>query len=135
LSDYFSTESGGTPTAAGHWVDLNATDLYDLAPGIRVRAVTGHECMVTVAEFDRGAVAPRHAHGEEQIVLVMQGEMEFDLDGDVRRLRAGESVVVPAWVPHAATCTATRAVTVETFSPPRAGLLALLGEAANGPTG
>ena len=50
-------------------------------------------CCATATIFAPGAVAPRHVHEEEQIVVVIEGEFTFDLDGDVRVMRKGDVAV------------------------------------------
>ncbi len=82
--------------------------------------------MLTHVEWSTGAHAPEHAHEEEQIVLVLAGEVEFELAGSTRVLRPGDSVVIPPWTKHAARAAAAHCVTVEGFAPPRAALLALV---------
>jgi len=56
---------------------------------------------------------------------MLEGELVFDLDGDVRTLRKGDVAVIPAWVPHGAWTTDTGCVEVDVFVPPRQSLLKL----------
>jgi quercetin dioxygenase-like cupin family protein len=58
-------------------------------------------------------------------VIILDGEMTFDLDGDVRVMRKGDVAVIPSWVPHGAWTTDTSCLEVDVFSPPRKSLLAL----------
>jgi quercetin dioxygenase-like cupin family protein len=83
--------------------------------------------MANFVHFDPGAEAPRHVHEEEQIVIILEGEMTFDLDGDVRTMRKGDVAVIPAWVPHGAWTTDTTCLEVDVFCPPRQTLLDLAG--------
>jgi quercetin dioxygenase-like cupin family protein len=129
---YFAAADGGKPVAAPRVVDLDATERYDLAPGIRVRAAVGEDCMMNLVEFERGGEAPMHAHAEEQLVLVMEGEVRMRIDGEARVLRSGHVAVIPSWVPHGAVGESERALTIEVFSPPRAALLELLEAAGRG---
>jgi quercetin dioxygenase-like cupin family protein len=70
----------------------------------------------------------RYVREEEQIVIVLDGEFTFDLDGDVRVMRPGDVAVIPAWVPHGAWTTDTSCREVDVFTPPRKTLLGLAGE-------
>jgi gentisate 1,2-dioxygenase len=81
--------------------------------------------MTNFVSFEPGAEAPRHVHAEEQIVIVLDGEFTFDLDGDVRTMRKGDVAVVPAWVPHGAWTTDSHCLEVDVFCPPRQSLLKL----------
>jgi quercetin dioxygenase-like cupin family protein len=87
--------------------------------------VLGQKAMTNFVSFEPGAVAPRHVHEEEQIVVVLEGEFTFDLDGDVRVMRKGDVAVVPSWVPHGAWTTDTHCLEVDVFAPPRSSLLKL----------
>ncbi len=79
--------------------------------------------MVNFVRFGPHTEAPHHAHREEQIVIVLEGEFEFDLDGDVRTVRSGDVVVVPSWVPHGAHTNDGECLEVDVFNPPRVTLL------------
>src|SRR6059036_424018 len=102
MSAYFSSEAGGAPTQPGRFLDLESVAPFTLAPGIQGRAAVGERCMVNLVQFERDGEAPVHTHAEEQVVVVIEGEVRFDLDGEVRILRAGQAVIVPPWVPHGA---------------------------------
>src|SRR5690348_2181555 len=81
--------------------------------------------MANFVSFQPGTEAPRHVHEEEQIVIVVDGEFTFDLDGDVRTMRKGDVAVVPAWVPHGAWTTESHCEEIDVFSPPRQSLIKL----------
>ena len=84
-----------------------------------------YRAMTNFVSFQPGTEAPRHVHEEEQIVIVLDGEFTFDLDGDVRVMRKGDVAVVPAWVPHGAWTTDSHCLEVDVFCPPRQSLLKL----------
>jgi len=75
--------------------------------------------------------APVHAHEEEQVTFVVDGEFEFDLDGDVRVMRPGMAVLVPPGVPHGAKTQDTPCYEIDVFSPPRRVLVEATRLAAN----
>jgi quercetin dioxygenase-like cupin family protein len=133
-AEYFAAGTG-TPTAMARVVDLEAVERFELVPGILTRAAVGEDCMVNYVEFERGGEAPKHAHAEEQIVLVLEGEVRMEVDGTERVLRAGQVAVIPSWSPHSAIGESKRAVTVEVFSPPRSALLDLMNDAGQGIAG
>ncbi|HEX8099437.1 MAG TPA: cupin domain-containing protein, partial [Actinomycetota bacterium] len=64
-----------------------------------------------------------HTHEEEQFTIVIDGEFEFNLDGDVRTLRRGQVAVIPPHVPHGARTNNTTCFEIDVFSPPRKMLL------------
>ncbi|HEY5104052.1 MAG TPA: cupin domain-containing protein [Acidimicrobiales bacterium] len=122
-SDHFNTDLTGTPTAEGRFVKVEDISPVAFVDGLDFRPVLAERTMVNFVHFDRNTEAPRHSHEEEQIVILLEGEFEFDLDGDVRTVRPGEVVVVPAWVPHGAWTKDTTCLEVDVFNPPRKSLL------------
>jgi quercetin dioxygenase-like cupin family protein len=117
------SEAGGTPTAAGRYVDVNAIQPVEFVPGLEFRPVLGERTMTNFVHFEPHTEAPVHTHEEEQIVIVLDGEFEFELDGEVRTMKAGDVAVVPPWVPHGAKTTDSRCDEVDVFNPPRKTLL------------
>jgi len=48
-----------------------------------------------------GGVITEHVHpGQEERFIITSGEAHFTLDGKPRKVRAGQTVIVPAGVPH-----------------------------------
>jgi quercetin dioxygenase-like cupin family protein len=122
---HFSTEAHGEPAGPGRYVNVDAITAVEFLPGLGFRPVLGQRAMTNFVSFEPGAEAPRHVHEEEQIVIVLDGEFTFDLDGDVRVMRKGDVAVVPAWVPHGAWTTDSHCLEVDVFCPPRQSLLKL----------
>jgi quercetin dioxygenase-like cupin family protein len=120
---HFSTEAGGTPTAKGRYVDVSTIAPVEFVPGLEFRPVLGERTMTNFVRFAPHTQAPLHVHEEEQIVLVLEGELEFELDGDVRMMRPGDVAVIPAWVPHGARTKEAPCFEVDVFNPPRRSLL------------
>jgi quercetin dioxygenase-like cupin family protein len=68
-----------------------------------------------------GSLKKKHQHHNEQITNVLEGRLEFRFgaDGaDVRIVATGESVVIPANLPHEVEVLEDTKV-IELFSPPR----------------
>lgn len=120
--EHFSSV-GGTPAGPGRYVDVSGISPAEFVPGLRFRPVLGEHTMVNFVSFDEHTEAPHHAHEEEQIVIVLEGEFEFELDGEVRTMRPGDVAVIPPWVPHGAWTNDTRCLEVDVFNPPRKTLL------------
>jgi len=125
---HFTAEALGEPAGPGRYVNVDALSPVEFVPGLGFRPVLGQRVMTNFVSYGPGAVAPRHVHEEEQIVIVVDGELVFDLDGDVRTMRKGDVAVIPAWVPHGAWTTEdTFCEEVDVFCPPRQSLLKLAG--------
>lgn len=121
-TSHFSS-AGGTPTAPGRYVDVEAIQPVEFVPGLEFRPVLGERTMTNFVRFAPHTEAPLHVHEEEQIVLVLEGEFEFELDGDVRTMRKGDVAVIPPWVPHGARTHDSTCYEVDVFNPPRSTLL------------
>jgi quercetin dioxygenase-like cupin family protein len=120
---HFSTRADGTPTAPGRYVDVGAIEAVEFLPGLAFRPVLGERTMMNFVSFEPNTEAPMHVHEEEQIVLVIDGEFEFEIDGDVRTMRVGDVAVVPSWVPHGARTHDTSCREIDVFNPPRRSLI------------
>jgi quercetin dioxygenase-like cupin family protein len=80
-----------------------------------------HTETMTVARIHlaAGAVVPRHAHENEQVANVVEGRLRFVVDGEELVVGTGESVALPANVPHEVEALEDSLV-LDVFSPVRA---------------
>jgi len=126
---YFEMGAGdpGAPRSKGRYVDVNAIDPIEFAAGLAFQPILGERLLVNFVRFQPNTVAPVHSHEEEQVACVIEGEFEFDLDGDVRIMRPGDVVHVPPFVPHGARTLDSSCFEIDVFSPPRRALLELAG--------
>jgi quercetin dioxygenase-like cupin family protein len=120
---HFSLDGAGVPTADGRFVDVSAVPDVEFVPGLHFQPVLGENALVNFVRFEEHTEAPVHVHEEEQIVIVLDGEFDFEIDGEVRRLTKGDVAVVPPWVPHGARTEDTTCLEVDVFTPPRTTLL------------
>ena len=79
--------------------------------------------MLARIELLAGCVVPRHEHANEQISYILSGALEmtaFYPDGrtEVHVVRAGEVLVLPPNIPHAARAIEDT-VNLDLFAPPR----------------
>ena len=91
--------------------NLNTLDLIEVATpadpslGCRVAfpiyAATGAAASaVGYFEIEPGKRPGRHTHSAEEVLLVLQGEVEAEIDGERARLSAGGLALIPAMAPH-----------------------------------
>lgn len=55
---------------------------------------------VLYAELDPGHGGPRHTDTPEELLLVLEGRVEVELDGATTTLEQNQLVLIPALVPH-----------------------------------
>jgi quercetin dioxygenase-like cupin family protein len=64
-------------------------------------SVPGREVIQVRVDFDPGYVAPRHTHFGEEIIYVIEGTLEYHVDGKPSgTYKAGDVLVVPAGAIH-----------------------------------
>jgi len=61
----------------------------------------GRELIQVRIDFGSDYVAPRHVHPGEEVVYVLEGTLEYAVDGHVPvRASAGDVLTIPARTPH-----------------------------------
>lgn len=98
----------------------------ELGKGIRFKPVFGRNLLFNYVYFEPNTEAPRHQHAEEQIGTMLEGEYEFEMNGEKRMIRPGDVYVVPPFVPHSARTYDKGCVALDIFSPPRSGFREML---------
>jgi quercetin dioxygenase-like cupin family protein len=91
----------------------------ELAPGVMLRAMWGDKVMMSMVEVAPRAVVPNHTHPHEQAGLVLQGEFEFTIGGETKRVRPGDAYVIPGGVEHSLVGSDGWSLVLDIFSPPR----------------
>ena len=84
--------------ARAQQVGTRRTDLqrHDLS-------MLGWEVIQTRTELDPGTSAPRHKHPGEEIIYVLEGTWEYQLEGQpAKTVKAGEVLFIPYGVVHSA---------------------------------
>lgn len=89
--------------------------------GVELRPVFGHGVMMSFVYMQPNSVAAVHAHPEEQMGTIIEGEYEFELNGVRRLCRRGDVYIVPPGVPHGARTFARPCIALDVFAPPRGG--------------
>lgn len=65
-------------------------------------SVPGREVIQVLVEFAPGVSFPRHAHPGEELVYVVEGALEYQLEGKPPvTVKAGEVLFIPHGTPHA----------------------------------
>ena len=63
----------------------------------------GREVIQVRVDLDPGVTFPLHSHPGEEIIYVLEGEWEYQVEGKgTMRLKAGEVLFIPAGVKHGA---------------------------------
>lgn len=120
---YFAANESAQRDDGGTYVAWEEITPIEMVPGLEIRPLLGENLMVTFVRFDPHTEAPRHWHDEEQMTIVLEGELEFEVGDETRLVRPGEAIVIPPNVPHAARTHDGTCLEMDVFHPPRQGLL------------
>ncbi len=108
------------PVAGGtHFPDLDLAPEKEIAPGVKIRVAWGDKIMLSRVILEAGAVVPMHSHPHEQAGIVLEGEFDFTIGNKTRRVKAGDTYVIPGGVSHGCLACEGRAVALDIFTPPR----------------
>jgi len=84
-------------------VPARLAELLDYAPGAVVSRTLAKSdaCTLTVFAFDESEELSEHTAPFDAYVQVLDGRVELTIGGEAVRPAAGETVLMPAGVPHA----------------------------------
>lgn len=103
----------------GPFIDATSFHPRNLTEGVTARLVSGERIMLSEVTIEANGVVPQHRHPHEQAGVCLNGEFDLEVDGEVRRIKAGDYYLIPGGTVHAARGVGSRAVTLDIFSPPR----------------
>lgn len=91
--------------------------LQEDVPGSMMWAVSLEKTMVTYFEVNPDCHFEHHHHESEQITFVIEGELFFDINGEVHCVKKGETIAIPSNIPHAVFTNNKSAKAVDAWSP------------------
>ena len=89
-----------------------------LSPSIGRKMIWGERTMMARVFLKKGAVVPVHSHENEQITYVLEGALEFEIDGKTIVVGKGQAMVIPSNMPHGAKALEDTD-DLDVFTPPR----------------
>ena len=88
-----------------HYVLNEDAPLEDLGDGIKRKVLSYHESLMVVeVHFEEGAIGAMHSHPHEQITYILEGEFEFNIGGEKKVVKTGDTTFKEANIPHGAVC-------------------------------
>lgn len=101
-----------------NWDDIPSEEV---TPQMSRKIIAGEKMMIARMQFKSGFVVPLHSHENEQITSVISGTMRFWFGENKEQemeLNAGDVIVIPAHLPHAALMVGD-VEEIDSWSPPR----------------
>jgi len=91
----------------------------ELLTGINARTFWGEHMLAAVVDLDPQVHLPLHSHPHEQLGIVIAGNIEFNIAGEVKTLKPGDVYVIPGGVEHEAKTFEHPVKVLDVFSPVR----------------
>ena len=98
--------------------NLNELKIKVLAPGIETQLVHTDTVSISYVRLKKGAILPLHWHVNEQISTIIEGELEFTVEGETTILKNGIVSVIPSNAKHSAIAL-TDCYIIDVFHPVR----------------
>jgi quercetin dioxygenase-like cupin family protein len=89
-------------------------------PGAVARALDGERLTLAVIDLEPNLPVAEHQHENEQLGIVLKGEITMVIGGESKRLGAGDMYAIPSNLRHSAHTHAEGATVVDVFAPIRA---------------
>jgi quercetin dioxygenase-like cupin family protein len=95
------------------WAEQRFTEVR---PNIYGATVHTPQLTATLYRYAGGSSWEEHQHPQDQITTVLEGVVDFFVDGRRVRLEAGQLAALPGGTPHSATVPEGGAVTLNVFT-------------------
>lgn len=88
-----------------HYFNHEDCKQEDLGGGVKRRILSYHNnLMVVEVSYEEGAIGALHKHPHEQITYIIDGEYEFNINGEKKVLKAGDTTYKEPDVLHGCVC-------------------------------
>lgn len=87
--------------------------------GVVARVIGGEGVTLALIDLEPNAVVPEHSHENEQLGVLIQGELTFTVNGETRTLKPGGTWRIEPHAPHSVAVGPDGAVAAEVFAPGR----------------
>ncbi|WP_105614475.1 cupin domain-containing protein [Vallitalea okinawensis] len=84
---------------------------------------TGGSMMMVEVTFEKGAVGIVHTHVHEQVSYIIKGNFEFEINGEKKVVKEGDSMYIPSNIPHGTVALVENSIILDVFTPQRADFL------------
>jgi quercetin dioxygenase-like cupin family protein len=97
-------------------IDWSEQEFTEMRPGIFGATVHTPQLTATLYRYGPDSSWEEHQHPQDQITTVLEGVIDFVVDGEVVRLTEGQLATLPGGTPHSATVPAPGAVSLNVFT-------------------
>lgn len=100
------------------YIDLTAITAKEIIPGFFAKFIHAERTTTAYWDIVADSVLPEHKHEHEQIMNVIEGEFEIEIEGESLKLYSDDVVVIPPNIPHSGKAI-THCKIIDIFSPTR----------------
>ena len=86
---------------------------------VRARRIEGERITLALVELAPDSIVPEHRHENEQLGMVITGDVTFTIGDETRRMGPGGTWRIPSNVPHNVSVGSEGAVVIDIFAPTR----------------
>ncbi len=90
-----------------------------IVQGATIRTFWGKNTLLSMVEIKPRVEVPLHTHPQEQSGIILDGELEMGIGGEVKKLLPGDMYIIPGGVEHYAKALASNTRVLDIFSPVR----------------
>ena len=98
------------------WIKV---DKENLDPNLTQQVFTSGNVMIVRYVYEPNLHFPEHSHPQEQVTIVEEGMLEYEIDGEKLKLGVGDILSIRPNVPHSTVVGADRSVALSIFTPVR----------------
>jgi quercetin dioxygenase-like cupin family protein len=91
----------------------------ELAPGLKSRIISAEKITLSFVSAEPNAQLPPHRHENEQMMVVLDGDGDYIIEGKLYHVQKGDIVVLPPNTEHGGYDSNTGCRVIDVFSPPR----------------
>ena len=102
-----------------YFCDVQSRESIELHKGVASKTFWGDKMLLSLVEFEPGSEGATHSHSNEQVGVILEGEIEFTIGEEKQLLKPADCHVIPSGVEHSATASLTRCKMMTVFSPVR----------------
>ncbi len=83
-----------------YFVEPSDCSRHAIFPGVQIETAACQEMMMSLVEFQPGAVVEKHSHPHEQVGILIEGRAHFFVGDEDRVLGPGDMYRIPGGVAH-----------------------------------
>lgn len=99
--------------------------LETVVEGQNYRKIKAHDGSLMLVEvfFENGGIGAEHIHEHEQASYCLEGEFEFNIGGEIKKIGKGDTLYIPSNVRHGCKLLSEKGKLLDIFTPQRMDFL------------